>query len=122
MADNLSFNMDLSAISQKLDEIFGIKAKEAIYMYAETAAADLESYMKRNRLWTDRTGSAKARLRAVVQEVAEGVRIALAHGVDYGIWLELGNEKRYAIIQPTINSKSDEIMQGFAKLLERLGS
>lgn len=76
--------------------------------------------MKANRTWTDRTGMAKARLSAKVQEVSQGFRIVLAHGVSYGLWLELANEKKYAIIQPTILAKSNEVMSGFANLLDRL--
>ena len=51
-----------------------------------------------------------------------GYRITLAHGVDYGIWLELAHEKKYAIIPETIRVVGDgEILPGFERLIERLG-
>lgn len=114
-----SFTFDIKKLEKGLDS-FQDKANAAMRMYAESAAVMLETYMKSHRMWTDRTGMAKARLSAKVQEVPEGFRIALAHGVSYGIWLELANEKKYAIIQPTILAKSDEVMSGFTNLINNL--
>ena len=112
--------LDASKLVQGLDD-FDEKSKAALQMYAESAAAKLESYMKEKRPWTDRTGSAKARLKASAEEVPKkGYRITLAHGVDYGIHLELANEKRFAIVQPTIESQSGEVMEGFQGLVNKL--
>lgn len=121
MAAGSSLKFDTKSLQKTLNTIYEDKVKDAMRMYAESAAVKLESYMKSNRPWTDRTGMAKARLSAAVQELAEGLRIALAHGVDYGIWLELANEKRYAIIQPTLQSQSGEVLEGFQGLLDKLG-
>ena len=57
-----------------------------------------------------------------VSAKANGYRITLAHGVEYGIWLELAHEKRYAIIQETIDHVGSlEIMPAFNRFLERIG-
>ena len=90
------------------------KSEAAIAMYADNAA------LREHRPWTDRTGHARQRLTGSVARVAQGYQIILAHGVDYGKWLELAHEKKYAIIQPTIEAKSPEVLSGFNKLLERL--
>lgn len=121
MAGGLSFKFDASALEKMLDSAMNVKAQAAIRAYAETTATKLESYMKSNRPWTDRTGMAKARLSGSVQKVPNGYKIVLSHGVDYGIWLEMANEKRYAIIQPTINSQSSGVLEGFENLLDKLG-
>lgn len=97
------------------------RADAAIRMYANTGALKLESYAKENRRWTDRTGNARNRLKGDVLTVSNGYKLRLAHGVDYGIWLELAHEKRFAIIQDTIRIVGqEEIMPGFDKLLNRL--
>lgn len=121
LAGGYNFKLDAKALQKGLESLYSDKVKDAIRMYAETVATKLEAYMKSNRPWTDRTGMAKARLSAAVQEVTNGFRIALAHGVEYGLWLELANEKKYAIIQPTINSQSGEVMEGLQGLLDKLG-
>ena len=98
------------------------KSQIAIKMFANEGAKKFQNYAKQNRPWTDRTGHARQRLTGTSGKVANGYKLALAHGVDYGIWLELAHEKRFAIIQETIQTVgSNEIMPGFQKLLERLG-
>ena len=98
----------------------------AVVMYATTKAQQLEYFMKINRKWTDRTGLAKARLKGSVSvPKLHQVRITLAHGVDYGIWLELAHEMNYAIIRPTILTQSAGVMRGFdvlmAQILQKVG-
>lgn len=93
----------------------------ALRMYAETAAKDLEGYMKQNAPWTNRTGHARQRLTGTVEDVPKGYRIKLAHGVDYGLHLEYANEKKYAILEPALLSQSNKVVKGFGKLLSRLG-
>lgn len=120
MAGALDFQFNGQALLDGLDDVLGVRFRAAALMYAETAASDLEAYMKSHRVWTDRTGMAKARLSGSAHEVAEGIRIALAHGVEYGIWLELANEKQYAIIGPTIESQSGKVLKGFNRLMDRM--
>lgn len=92
----------------------------AIRMYSETIAKDFEAHAKACRPWKDRTGDARKRLVGYTLKKSNGYRIILAHGVEYGVWLELANNKNYAIIQPTINLKSNDAINSFNKLLEKL--
>lgn len=91
-------------------------ADSRVRVYAEVAAKDLEGYIKANRPWTDRTGQARQRMTGYVQKVSNGYRIVIAHGVDYGLWLELANEKKYAILEPTIRLKGPDIVKGMKDL------
>lgn len=93
------------------------KSQLAIRMFAQEGAKKFENYAKINRPWTDRTGHARQRLVGWVETFSDKVRIHIGHGVDYGVYLELCNEKRYAILQPTVNACSKEIVQGFSKLM-----
>jgi hypothetical protein len=119
MADNLRF--DLSGM------IAGLTAgpntiDAAVRLYAEQGALKLQNFARENRRWTDRTGHAKQRLTSYVGKISNGYRITLAHGVDYGLWLELANEKKYSIIPQALEYVGTfEIMPGFQKLLTRLG-
>lgn len=92
----------------------------AIRMYAETQAKNLEGYAKEHRPWTDRTGDARKRLTGYVSEIPNGYRINLAHGVDYGVWLELAMEKRFAILEPTVRLQGGEVLRGLSNLLDKL--
>ena len=93
----------------------------AVAMVAKTDAGELRAYMQANRPWTDRTGEAKRQLNAVVSKPsAHEVRITLSHGVYYGIWLELAHGKKYAILQPTLNTKGKEVIEDFKKLIKKV--
>lgn len=97
------------------------KVDGAVRMLAEQGALLFQNSAKENRKWTDRTGQARQRLHGFVGKIPEGYRISLAHGVDYGPWLELAHEKRFAIIAPTIEYVGTfEVMPGFERLIERL--
>lgn len=119
MADGIQFEEE--------DLLYGLeglkKADLLVRMLAQQGGLKFQNYARKNRRWTDRTGQARQRLTGGVQNIPTGYRIYLAHGVDYGIWLELAHEKRFSIIPETIQYVGkNEIMPGFNRLMERLGS
>lgn len=121
MAFKIKYSQDISKLSQGLLQM-QTKMAAMILMYAATKASELEAKMKINRPWTDRTGMAKATLNASVsQPDTNTVRITLAHGVDYGIWLELAHGKNYAIISPTIDAEAPKIVSDLQGLMDRIG-
>ena len=118
----MSFKLDYNASSLKknLDNM-SLKLGATVLMYAATKASEIEGKMKSNRPWTDRTGMAKALLSAKVSQPSETlIRITLAHGVDYGIWLELANGKNYAIIAPTVRDEGPRIVSDLNNLMSKL--
>lgn len=115
------FSFDMGDLKKGLN-LLENKADAAIRTYAEQGALKMRDSAQENRKWTDRTGQARQRLQGYTGAISNGYRITLAHGVDYGIWLELAHGKRFAIIPQTIEYVGTfEIMPGFEKLLERLG-
>lgn len=118
----MAFQLDYTSSSLKKN-LDGMTAKlgAVVLMYSATKASEIESKMKRNRPWTDRTNMAKVTLRARVSQPNEHlIRTTLAHGVDYGIWLELAHEKNYAIIAPTINEEGPKIVEDLNNLMSKL--
>ena len=118
MADGIKWS------TEQLDKgifAFDVKADKAVRMFAETQAKVLEKDMKENRPWTDRTGDARKRLTCKVESTKRAYVLVLAHGVDYGIWLELANEGKYNIIQRTVDLESAYIMRDFEGLLNKMG-
>lgn len=113
------FRFDASDLISGLEKT-ETKAQVAIRMYAQEGAKKMEGYAKEHRPWTDRTGQARQRLTGWVEVLAQSVRILIGHGVKYGIYLELGHEKRYAILFPTVQALSKEILEGYRGLLNHL--
>lgn len=112
----MSIRIDARQIERWLDNA-ETKSQVAIKMFAQEGAKKFENYAKINRPWTDRTGHAKQRLVGYVETFSDKTRINIAHGVYYGVFLELCNNKRFAILQKTVNAISPEILRGFKKLL-----
>lgn len=108
--------IDISELLRNLENM-ETKSQTAIRMYAQEGAKKFENYAKRNRPWVDRTGHARQRLIGWVETLVDRVRIYIGHGVDYGVYLELCHEKRFAILQPTVNAMSGEVLEGYKDLL-----
>ncbi|MBO5743304.1 MAG: hypothetical protein J6R68_03385 [Clostridia bacterium] len=118
----MAFKLDYkgSDLAKGLDAL-GPKMGAAILMYAATKASEFRYKMKINRPWTDRTNMAKALLDAKVSQPNDTtIRITLSHGVDYGIFLELANEKKYAIIAPTIQEESPRVVEDLQNLMNKI--
>ena len=97
------------------------KLGAVVLMYSSTKAVELESKMKKNRPWTDRTGMAKATLNAKVsQPTPSTIRITLAHGVDYGIDLEMKHGGNYAIVGPTVREEGPRLISDLNGLMQKL--
>lgn len=116
----MDYNINIDELSFGIEDM-GDKFKQALMMFGTTKAQELEGYMKDNRAWTDRTNMARQTLSGKCEETDSGIKITLSHGVDYGIWLELAHEKKYAIVQPTIMLKGNETISQFGTLLNRMG-
>lgn len=114
----MSFKFDASKLMKGLAER-EIKTKVALGLHADSTAKKMEAYAKENRKWEDHSHDARDRLTGTWKWVGSVARVKLSHGVDYGVYLELCNEKRYAIIQPTIDYISPSAIRGLDKILFR---
>jgi hypothetical protein len=88
----------------------------AIEVLGRSEAARMENEAKATHPWTNRTGEAERRIVGRVERRGDMTRISLSHGVRYGVYLELANEKRYAVLWPTIRRHAPEILNAVAKI------
>jgi hypothetical protein len=113
-----SIHFDSKSLINGLEELS--KRQIAPFMKLQDEATRLEDYAKQKAPWKDDTGQARRSLNASVSTINTGYRITLAHGVDYGIWLELAHEKRYAIVYPALKANGPEIIKSFENFMEKL--
>lgn len=103
-------------------ERYGDRVLRAVASVAQYVATEMQNDAKRNASWTDRTGNARTGLFGTSEAdfAAHVVTIYLSHSavIDYGVWLELANGGRYAIIMKTMEAKYPELM---SMLRETLG-
>lgn len=111
--------LDLSEIYDRLGAL-PEKVEKAALNYGKTAAVKIHAQAVADRPWTDRTAHARQRLHSSAKRIDTGIRIVLAHGVEYGVYLELAHEKRYAVIYPTLLKMGPQVMEGLEGLFNRV--
>ena len=123
MASDISVSWDASEVLGALNDLDRkLTSKEygGLQMLMQTAASKMESWAKENAPWTDRTGAARQRLHGEAYwENPKVVVAAIMHQVDYGIYLELAHQRKYAILEKTLEEHKDEIQDAVATLLTR---
>lgn len=116
------------------------RKKAGLYALLQNWAGQLEGYAKTYAQWTDRTGHARQGLHGGVDIRGDQLVLYLSHGVEYGIYLELGTRpheirpkskkalywsgaehpvrsvmhpgtKSYAIVRPTVDAHLTRIRQ-----------
>jgi len=133
MADTIVWYQDeITPNLKKLPD----KVHRAVHGVMQFHEGRIQSHMRDNAPWTDRTTNARNGLFAKAYEDDGGGPgrdslgrftgsshkhgIVLYHTMPYGIWLEVRNSGRYAIILPTIEEKGPEVMASIRKLLARM--
>ena len=93
------------------------KVRAAIGVFADTAAKQMEREAKDNAPWEDRTSNARNSIRGEFGWKGDKAIITLSGNMDYSIYLELANEKKHAILAPTIQRNAPEILRAYRKLV-----
>jgi len=93
-----------------------MRMRAATIALAQNWAGRMEAYMKRNAPWTDRTGNARNGLWGAAGIEGHDVFIRIGHTVEYGKWLELARDGKYAILGPTRNRFQAQIHKSFEEL------
>jgi len=98
------------------------RRRAATIALAHRWAGDLEGKMKTEQAagtyWINRTHNALLELSGQASVGRDAVRIVLAHGVDYGVYLELARDGQNAILGPTLNAAAPEILDSYRKVWE----
>lgn len=107
----------MSEVKRNLDE-WVKRQRAAVVALANNWAGQLEGRAKANAPWTDRTANARNGLFGSTEVRGNETFIRLGHSVEYGIFLELANDGRFAILKPTIDRAVPDIHRSYKKLWE----
>lgn len=113
----MSFKLDMGDIAKNLINI-NPKTMAALEVYGDSVSKEMEAYAKSNRPWTDRTGEARKNLRGSTIPMKDKVRCNISHGVNYGIFLEMCNERKYQVLEPTIKAIGPKAVNGLSKIFK----
>lgn len=91
----------LDKMETALDD-YAVRAEAAVIDALSALAPQVESDAKRMAKWKDRTGNARQGLRASVDSESKIVGLYLVTLMEYGKFLELKFQGRYAVVMPTL--------------------
>lgn len=108
---------------KKIDRKFSANNYSAITVLLDTAAKKMASWAKMNRRWTDRTSRARTGMVGYAYWESKSVVAAVvAHTVDYGVYLELAHQRKYAILEQALEEHKEEIQEAVKEVLKgRIG-
>ena len=112
---------DPADIGRAISDLGERVSSSMLVSYLERQAPRIRQQMQQEAPWADKTGEARRKLSAEVEQTGQQISLYLSHGVSYGKWLELSNGGRYAIVGPTTMKAGWSIMQGMTGLIERQG-
>lgn len=81
------------------------RTQKGLTVVGSTVAEQMADYAKNNHPWENRTGTAESRIDAKAEWKDTTLDISIKHGVDYGIWLEVCNGGKYAILEEARDSQ-----------------
>lgn len=113
MSSGTEIKFDYSEVIANVDKLKE-RLKPALTMVTETMAKKMEGWAQENARWTDRTGNARQDLTGRhYWEDAQTVVAEISHGVEYGYWLEVAHNKKYAILEDSLEANKDAIMKAW---------
>lgn len=119
MAYNKSFDLDTSTLSRNI-AIFDERVEKFIDDDLDLHTRQGEESMRLKAPWRDKTGSARRTLWATNSKNGNRRRITMGHGQQYGVYLEENNERRFAIVLPTLRATGQSFMRSLERMFAQL--
>lgn len=111
MASGSGFFILEDSLGIALDDAVEGELMAQVHEKALEMAQEILDYAQANAPWEDRTGDARRLLDVDVSDEGDAVIIQLYHQVDYGLWLEVIQSGRFAIIMPTLERFSGQAVE-----------
>ena len=94
------------------------RKKAALHALGEFYAAKMEGEAKRDASWQNRTGAARQGLFGKAETRESGLVVRLAHSVEHGVYLELKNQGKYAILDPTVKRNAGDFFRDAERVIQ----
>lgn len=120
MAEISGLQIDRGSIQTVINglETYTGRLYEALLIVTDVVAKKMESYAKSNAIWEDQSGNARQGIRGdAYWESSKILVCSLSHTMEYGVWLELAHQRKYAILEESINQYQAELIAGWQVLV-----
>lgn len=115
-------------VAKRIKEILGNKVNKGIYALANRYAGEMQDDFLERQMsgqpsngitpWQNQTNQAmqRVRFRPYIKPAAIGIRGI--HGVEYGIWLERSNNRKYSMLLPIVSRIGKEFLDDARELMK----
>ena len=110
--------MSLPEVLRNLDMWKELK-KAGVTAVAMNTAKEAEAKAKQDAPWQDRSGNARQTLKGTSGWEGDTIKIILSHSMEYGPYLEICNDGKYAILEKTLNSFREELHNNLKRIMEK---
>jgi hypothetical protein len=112
---------DAYRAAKKMQEIILKKRTAAIFALAKRHSEEaLQDFFRRqigDEFWNNQTGQALARVFSFAFRRQNSIGFRMAHGVEYGEWLERANDRKHEAIRPMVFEHGLYFLNDVRKLL-----
>lgn len=115
----MTISLDTAVLEQGVQRLEG-RLDAALFAASNLWAQNAQDYARSNAPWTDRTSNARNGLFGAANRDGPNYVITVYHTMPYGVWLEVRNSGRYAIIEPTIRNVGPQVMDHVRGLVGQL--
>lgn len=112
----MNFNIDISNVLRGLSET-EIRTRAAIGLLADSSEREMERHAKSNAKWEDRTALSRQTIKGDYKWNGKKCNVIIAGYTQHFPYLELANEKKYAILNPTIQKFAPQILNSMRNIL-----
>lgn len=99
---------------------FGKRVNDRVATVINYNASYTTGWMKRNAPWTDNTSAARTGLVTLPFHFGTQHELLMAYSVYYGIWLEVANSGKYAVITPAMRIVGQKVMGDMQMLINSI--
>ena len=117
---------DVTNVNKNIKSIFNrkVQALYALSLYYSSLALNYFRSVQpptpnqAGKFWTNRTGQAALRVFSDAEITAQFISWFMAHGVQYGVYLELANDRKHESIRPIIQRYVERFLQDAQKIFK----
>ncbi len=117
----MSAETDALLVANKIKEIYLKRKLAGVFALAKAFEAQaLEDFFNRQlseEFWQNQTGQALARVFGFAFKRKDAIGFRVAHGVEYGVYLERANDRKHEAIRPIVFEWGKRFIDEARKLL-----
>lgn len=116
----MSTEQDINNVKANITKIFEERKVKLLALSLSYAGKAVNLFRQRqtgDEYWTNQTGQALSRAFSNAFQTKNEIGFFLSHGVDYGVYLELANDRAHEAIRPIIQELAPKFFKDVKEII-----